>query len=784
LLSELQELTRESAHITTRISPCEEQERPHFSGEQAYGKVPETPEEKIDLFIQLFRCREEVFPHYWENKRTGKSGYSPVCENEWKKGVCFKPKVECRRCSNQAFLPFDFEAVRDHLTGRTAMGSYAITEEDTCLFLAADFDKSTWKEDVAAYRTAAAEMNVEVATEISKSGNGAHAWIFFNTHVPAGKARKLGEIILSKAMSMQTTLNLDSYDRFFPNQDLMPSGGFGNLIALPLQKQYRSNGTCVFIDEDSNPYPDQWEYLSRLQRLSEQDLDTLLYEADFTKYLIEDDEMMAAESIVKRTDELGDEEYTGTITVKLKGQVALRLSELPLKMVLELKKMATFANPKYFEAQRMRFSTWNIPKYIFCGDDDDDYMYLPRGLATDIEDTLTKAGFEVKMEDLRNDNEPLELRFSGNLYDFQETTIDHLYNEENSVLVAPTGTGKTIMAIYMMTARKRNTLILVHRSTLIEQWMSSICEFIPEIERKDIGVLGAGRKKLKGKIDIAMLQSMANIEDLEEKTKGYDFLIIDECHRVPTVTFEPVLKSINARYVLGLTATPQRKDRFEKIIFMQCGPIAYTVEDINLQNQERKVFFRNTTISELGNVSSIQRLWNYLTESEERNDQILTDIMRLLEEGRSPLIISDRTEHIEELSQNLREHSDTPVYILKGSVGKKERGRIFDSLREHISSGSTYCLFATGSLLGEGFDLPELDTMVITMPISFKGRLTQYVGRLHRQNSPGKKEIVVYDYVDTCSGMTISMFKKRLSAYRKLGYAAMYNPADKLARWI
>ena len=327
-------------------------------------------------------------------------------------------------------------------------------------------------------------------------------------------------------------------------------------------------------------------------------------------------------------------------------------------------------------------------------------------------------------------------------------------------------------------------MILVHRSTLIEQWITSLCEYIPEIKKKDIGVLGGGRKKLKGTIDIAMLQSIANIEELEEKTKGYDFLIIDECHRVPTVTFEPVLKTINARYVLGLTATPQRKDRFESIIFMQCGPIAHTVEDVNLQSQERKVFFRSTKLPDIGTVPSIQKLWEYITESNERNEHILSDILHLLSEGRSPLVISDRTEHLDMLSNSLKEKTDTSIFTLTGTMGKKDRKEAIAAVREYVENRNQFCLFSTGSLIGEGFDLPELDTMLITMPISFKGRLTQYVGRLHRQTSPEQKEIVVYDYVDTCSGMTISMFKKRLSAYKKLGYIPLYDPGDKIAKWL
>lgn len=776
LLSELRELM--SSDREAEISTT-------FLGDRAFDEEPETPEEKIQLFLKLFRCRSDVFPRYWENNRSGKKGYSPVCSNEWKKGVCFKPKVKCSVCSNQSFLPFDAVSVRNHLMGKIAMGSYAIDQQDRCVFLAADFDKSTWREDIHAYTSAAAELNIQVSTEISKSGNGAHAWIFFREHVPAKKARRLGEIILSRAMESQNTLNLDSYDRFFPNQDLLPSGGFGNLIALPLQKRYRSKGLCIFLDENSNIIPNQWEYLSQLHCLTENELETLLYETDVQEYRLDAaDEMTVAESVLRDTSYKPEDTYTGTVSLTIKGQIAIPLGEIPSIIVLKLKKLATIANPKYFEAQRMRFSTWNIPKYIFCGDNDSENLYLPRGLMQQVQQTLSDFGFDVVTEDLRNNNEKIDISFSGTLFEYQKTAALSLQKKDNAVLVAPTGTGKTIMALFMISLRKSRTLILVHRSTLIEQWITSLCEYIPEIKKKDIGVLGGGRKKLKGTVDIAMLQSIANTEELEEITNGYDFLIIDECHRVPTVTFEPVLKTINARYVLGLTATPQRKDRFESIIFMQCGPIAHTVEDVNLQNQERKVFFRSTVLPDIGTVPSIQKLWEHITESDERNEQILSDILHLLSEGRSPLVISDRTEHLDILSNSLMEKTDTSIFTLTGTMGKKDRKEAIAAVRDYVEKRNQFCLFSTGSLIGEGFDLPELDTMLITMPISFKGRLTQYVGRLHRQTSPEQKEIVVYDYVDTCSGMTISMFKKRLAAYKKLGYIPVYDPGDKIAKWL
>ncbi len=761
-----------------------------FIGEKASESTPRSPAEKIELFLELFRCRKDVYPKYWENIKSGKKGYSPVCKNEWIKGVCFKPSVKCTNCTNQGFLPLDETAAKNHLLGKTIIGSYAINPADKCKFLAADFDKSTWQEDVTEYRKAAADPGIHVAVEISRSGKGAHAWIFFSELVPAVKARQLGDIILTLAMSGRKGLQLDSYDRFFPNQDLLPSGGFGNLIALPLQKNLREKGFTCFVDENLNVITDQWDYLSNISRLSESDIDTILYsELNLFKYntdLSDDDRNISISEKIMQLDSDDEDEYSGEVSIIFSGQIAIRLSELPGKIINKLKKIATFANPKYFEAQRMRFSTWNIPKYIFCGDNDSEFIYLPRGVINKVKFLLEDNGFDVILTDQRNISDPMEFSFEGELYDYQKEAVAVIKDNENGVLVAPTGTGKTVIAVKMIAERNRPAIILVHRNNLIEQWIDSICRFIPEIEKKDIGVLGAGRKKLKGKIDIAMLQSLSNKEGISELTNGYEFVIIDECHRLPTVTFEPVIKSIAARYILGLTATPKRKDQFQKIIYMQCGPIIHTIEDVYKESQNRQVEFRETDVPEMDRNQPVHLLWENLINNKERNDLIIGDIISLLSEKRSPVILSDRVEHISMLEIELgnKKPDEIPVYKLIGGMGKKERNYIKESIVNNLKENKVFCLFATGSLIGEGFDIPELDTLLITLPISFKGRLTQYVGRLHRATGEDKKEIVVYDYVDACSGMTISMFKKRLPAYRKLGYELKFNENGPLAKWI
>ncbi len=755
------------------------QEETIYIGSASQAFIPETPEEKLELYLSLFRCRSDVYPKFWKNTKTGKTGYSPACENESNRPVCQKPKVRCSQCEHQRFYPFDQKVIKNHLTGFQSVGAYAINQQDQCIFLAADFDKSTWKTDVFSYQKAASEIGVEVAIEISKSGNGAHAWIFFSQLIPARVARTMGELILSRALDLSDSFELDSYDRFFPNQDLIPSGGFGNLIFLPLQKTYRNKSTTVFVDHECSIIKNPWKYLAGIHRLSLTQVETLIHE-----YVKDTDSITVSQSIIQQHLLPYDQKYHGSIVLRLQGQIVISLRQLPNPILKQLLKMATISNPKFFQAQRMRFSTWDIPKYIFCGNNDKDFVFFPRGLRDRIIELLTEQGFSVKLQDERNVGKELKIKFIGELYDYQKPVVEKMAKIDMGVMVAPTGTGKTVMATSLIAQRACSTLILVHRSTLIQQWIVAITTGIEEIEKKDIGVLGAGRRKLKGNIDIAMLQSLARKEDLKTLTKDYAFVIVDECHRVPTVTFEPVLQSLRCRYILGLTATPKRKDQFQSIIYMQCGGIAAQLSDINLAKQDREVSFIETNLPEIQGKHNITQLWDFICSSEERNNRIVDTIVSAIKKDISPIIISDRLEHIEMIRTLLQERTDVDIFVLSGHVKKKERNSIIWQMKEHLGDRSSCCLFATGSLVGEGFDLPELNTMILTMPISFSGRLTQYVGRLHRQVGEEKKHIMVYDFVDSVSGMTISMFKKRISAYKKLGYKLKLEKDSNLIKYL
>lgn len=554
-------------------------------GERVRLETPKSVEEKLKLFKELFACRENVYPKLWHNQKSGAKGYSPACNNEWIRGVCDKPRVKCSECPNQAFPSLDEFALRRHLEGQDTVGTYAIREDDSCIFLATDFDGVNYQEEALAFKRAAKELGVAAEIERSRSGEGAHIWIFFSEPVSASLARKLGTAILSRATAIRHTIDLTAFDRFFPNQDLLPKGGFGNLIALPLQRKPRESGNSVFVDDTFSPYADQWAVLAQARRLSQLDIDRILSVAipqnsAFTLALVEDTSIADAERVLNSgRRKIVQGSYTGGIDLELGARLKIRLTGLPSNIVSALKRTATFANPKFFELQRLRFSTWKTPRYIFCGELENDHLVVPRGVLDECLDIAKQAGAQIVLRDSRPKHKKLKVTFHGELNAEQTKAVGALEHHETGVLMAPPGAGKTVMACAVIAKRHVPTIVLVHRTPLLEQWRKQLARFLA-VPEKEIGVIASQRRKPTGKIDVAMLQTVTALEDASELLGSYEQVIIDECHHIPAVSFEAVLNKCPARYFLGLTATPYRKDGHQIILHMQCGPIRHEMKSV------------------------------------------------------------------------------------------------------------------------------------------------------------------------------------------------------------
>ncbi len=745
-------------------------------------KPPITIGERIALFLRLFRCRDDIFPKLWENKKKGIAGYSPACNAEWLRGICGKPSVKCRECPNRAYVPFDESVVLNHLQGIITIGTYTIREDDTCIFIAADFDKERWDADATAYKTAARDMGIEVCIERSRSGKGSHAWIFFSEPIAARIARQLGTLILTRAMTRRHHIGFESYDRFFPSQDTMPKGGFGNLIALPLQKTPSEDGNSLFIDDNLTPYADQWRYLSGVRLLSGADITTVLQTHFSSPKLKETTEPTSPDIIDAEASILGKDKeikgsYQGIARFYYSRHLEIDIQGLPSSLVVAFKRTATFANPKFFELQRMRFSTWNTPRYICSAglSNDGNKMILPRGLLARCMEISELAGAEVQMIDLRSSTKRILVTFTGTLMPSQKTALRDLMFQDSGVLVAPPGAGKTVIACAAIGKRKLPTLILVHRKQLADQWKKRLHEFT-DLTKDQIGVFSPDKQKRKGLVDIAMIQTLARDHNSESPIIGYGHIIVDECHHVPAISFESVLKRIEARHFLGLTATPYRKDGLERIIIMQCGPILHVMNETKAQSLiERRVIVRETKFRLESNESpqpALHEIWQALVSDKERLKLVASDVVSALNEGRFPLVLSDRKDHLESLLTEIISmlgKSQTAGYLITSETGKRIRIQIMEDIRTAHQRGKYPFLLSTGSLIGEGFDLPELSALVLAMPLSFKGRLVQYAGRLHRESS-GKKDVVIYDYADVHINLCITMFRKRMVTYRKMGY--------------
>jgi superfamily II DNA or RNA helicase len=739
-----------------------------------------TPKEKVALFRSFFRGREDLFPKLWTS-RVGKKGYSPACTNDWVSGVCGKtrkPPVKCSECDNRKFLPVTDHVIMDHLQGRHVIGVYPMLPDDACWFLAADFDKETWKDDVAAFRETCKSMNLPVAVERSRSGNGAHAWFFFTEPVPAAAARTMGCYLITETMSRRHQLSMESYDRLFPSQDTLTKGGFGNLIALPFQHEPRQQGNTVFLDENFIPYADQWEYLASIKKLQPDVIHRIASEA------IRSDRVLGVPRDTEGEEEQAPWNRTPsrkTLKKKVVGKFPARThavfaqrifvenKDLPSPFLTRIKRLAAFQNPMFYEKQSLRLSTARIPRIISCFEEHPEHIAVPRGCLDNLEELFREHGVKLVLDDKRIAPTGPSYSFHGTLRDAQKEAIDEILKYDLGVLSAPPGFGKTVIGANLIAKRSCSTLVLVHRKELLDQWVARLSLFLG-IEPKEIGRIGAGKNKPNGVLDVAMIQSLVRKDEVNDVVAGYGQVIVDECHHLPAVSFERVLNEVKARHVVGLTATPYRRDGHQPIIHMQCGPVRFAVHP---KSQEARTQFKHRLICRTTDFAvdnpdaSIQAIYAALVADEKRNKLILDDVRQAVREGRSPVLLTERKEHLDILAARLQGEVKHLI-VLSGKLSVKERREAMERLAA-IPENEVRLIAATGRYLGEGFDDSRLDTLMLAMPFSWKGTIVQYAGRLHREH-PGKQEVRVYDYVDANVPKLLRMHRKRLRGFRDIGY--------------
>jgi superfamily II DNA or RNA helicase len=737
-------------------------------------------EQRIALFRCLFHGRDDVYAVRWENT-DGRSGYMPRADRDWK--AYLRAKDEDRRKvdrQTRKFRPLTDEVVRGHLVGDHTIGIYPLLQDETCCFLAVDFDKKTWQRDAAAFLAVCRELNVPAALERSRSGNGGHVWIFFDQAIPATTARKLGCAILTRAMESRHQLGFDSYDRFFPNQDTMPRGGLGNLIALPLQKRPRADGNSVFIDAEFRPYSDQWAFLASVKRMPTAATEAVVLEAQRSGDLI-------GVRISSAEDE-GQDPWTlppsrkraerpipGPLPVRVQvvraNLLYIEKNDLPSAMLNRLLRLGAFQNPEFYKAQAMRLPTFNKPRVIACGEERADHIALPRGCLAEVIELLQSHRIKPAVRDERFVGRPIEVEFSGRLRPLQQDAVDGFARHDEGILCAPTAFGKTAIAAWLIASRKVNTLVLVHRQQLLDQWHARLATFLG-LPEKSIGQIGGGAAKRSGFVDIAILQSAHDKEGIKDFVAEYGQVIVDECHHLSAFTFEQVMRQVKAKYVVGLTATPERKDGHHPIIYMQCGPIRFKLSARSMTAAapfEHEVVPRLTDFSLLPEQTdmTIQGLYAAIVDDGVRNELILTDLIQASREGRSPLLLTSRTEHLKYFEAELAGRVDN-VFILKGGMGRKQRRSTAEAIAA-VPECEPRIILATGSYIGEGFDDARLDTLFLAMPISWKGTLQQYVGRLHRLHD-AKRVVRVYDYMDSNVLMLARMYARRLKGYSLVGY--------------
>jgi superfamily II DNA or RNA helicase len=770
---ELETLRADNVRLRRLLRLSEEQARAADPDQATLTGAPESPvsmrsspEAKVRFYGNLFRCRPDVYALRWENRRDGRSGWMPAIRGYWRKGM---------NRANVPYLPLTPDIIGQHLRGEVHIGLYPLGDDDTCWWVAADFDKEAAMLDALAYMKAARAFDIPAALEVSQSGRGAHVWIFFAQATSAAVARHIATSLLGEAFQLRGSMHLSSYDRLFPSQDVHTGRGMGNLIAAPLNGKRRQHGTTVFLDPATlEPFDDQWAYLSSIARLSDNEVTTLAGSLPDPQigHHVRRLQLPTSSKIVPRP--------AAIIRATFASRITLTANDLGPAMISAVKHAASIRNPEFDARQRARRSTWDTPRFLYSYDETaEGDLVLPRGLYMLLTELVESAGSTLRIDDTRVTGAKHEFTCSTELRPEQVTALGHLGAQDTNVLIARPGSGKTVIACAAIASRGTSALILVDRKALADQWRDRLQKHLGF----KCGQIGGGRTKITGIIDIALLPTLARRPSVEEITANYGFVIVDECHHVAASAFFNVLNRIPAKYWLGLTATPERRDGLEDLIYHQLGSHHVTLEghavgqfpsgdaDLIAPHPVLHVHptqFRYTGDADPSAPGGMAEIYRALRADEARLDQIVIDVLAAHTDGANILVLTTWIDHLNTIAERLRA-AGKAVIVLSGQLKARQRREITEQLAVRTAGSEPLLIVGSSSFIGEGFDCPALDTLFLAAPITFKNRLVQYIGRITRPH-PAKTTATVHDYYDVLTPVVASSLRKRAPGYTKLGF--------------
>lgn len=819
LLQEISSLNKENQRLRKLLEGngiiLKEKVREPMDPNQGARIVKMTINENVaNHFFARFWGRMDVYSQRIVS-RNGKVGYYPQCWNFWKDGCKRKQEqkseikkgVSCMECSLKSWKHVDAKTIIKHLKGEITIGVYPMLPNGTCRFLVFDFDNHTegsaqtdfantdnkWQQEVEALREICALNQIDALVERSRSGRGAHVWIFFEQPIAAKKARDFGKALLQKGAEAVDLHSFQYYDRMIPAQDYLKDGGLGNLIALPLQAEPLIQGNSAFVDESWNAYPDQLGALNAIWKIKQDAIDIFLKEAARNNPFegMEKDEQISQETGErskpwKKTEILYPEDVHGKLRITLSNLVYVDGINLMPRIRNQIRRLAAFSNPIFYKNQAMNLSNFSQSRFLYLGEEEDGYIGLPRGLREKLEMGIQQAGIPYELTDERQKGRNIQVSFKGELRENQRKAVEALLTHETGILSAATAFGKTVVCCDLIAERKTNTLILIESSALMEQWQAAIERFLnideelPSYQTKTgrtkkrksvIGMLQGAKDTLTGIVDIAMVGSVFSKDVCHPKLNEYGMVLVDECHHAASETIQKILRTARAQYVYGVTATPMREDGLEKINYMLLGPIRFrfTAKERALEQGIRHLVYPRftRTLCSREDKLSVNDAYELVRDDPARNQMIIEDMKKCIEKGRCPVILTRYTAHAEALYKALQGFG-AHTFLLLGNKSAKEKKQIVAEMKM-VSETESVLLVATGKLIGEGFDFPRLDTLIMATPVAGRTVVEQYAGRLNRDYH-GKHDVIIYDYIDVHIPVFERMYGKRLKAYKKIGY--------------